>query len=265
MIGASPDCPPGIVLLADHLDATLTVGEDLLAQALPPRADLEEADPASAPEAFEAFIGRMVRLESGLVLRVLQARRHAAELGRADPSMKAAANLFRAQTGLMAELAVERGALGGGLERPGDAHAWLRSRGLIAPEAAAPSPFEAVAASDDLKVAGLIRLGDLLDAVAALLDLIDARFGLYPSEMELEPEAAAAEAAASPEVVQMGEGEAAAEVVSSADGAALGAAEPVASAAEAGSALRADAPAATSLVRRLDAAEADSAERPTGG
>ena len=55
-IGINPDCPAGIHLLADHLDTALAVGEDLLALVLPPRADLDEADPETAPEAIDLYV-----------------------------------------------------------------------------------------------------------------------------------------------------------------------------------------------------------------
>ncbi len=179
-IGINPDCPAGIHLLADHLDTALAVGEDLLALVLPPRADLDEADPETAPEAIDQFVRRLRELEAALLMRVLQARRRATEIGRADSSLRGAANLFRAQTAVLVELIeiVDRRAPGG-LCGSNDGLSYLRSRGLLAPEAAAPSPYESLAATEDLRIGGVAALGTTLDLVSSLLDLLDARFGLY--------------------------------------------------------------------------------------
>ncbi|MGE0515872.1 MAG: hypothetical protein AB7O71_18140 [Hyphomicrobiaceae bacterium] len=189
MIGINPDCPPGVALLADHLDAALAAGEDLVATSLPARADLDEVDPQSAPEALDAFVQRLLQLEASLVLRLLQARRLAIEVGRGDPAMKSVASLFRVQTDALHDLIATRDA-DGVLARAGDCHAYIRSRGLIAPEAAAPSPFETLAVDDSFRVGGVIRLSQILDFVATTLDLLDARFGLYMPDLPDTPVAA---------------------------------------------------------------------------
>ena len=187
MIGIHPDCPPGVVLLADHLDAALAVGEDLLASALPARADLDEADAETAPDALDGFVRRLRHLEASLLLRLLQARRLAGEIGRADLALRAAGALFRAQTGALHDVIADAGrGADASLSRAGDSHAYLRSRGLIAPEAAAPSPYAGLAIDEAFPVGGAARLGQVLDLVSALLDLLDARFGLYAREIEDE-------------------------------------------------------------------------------
>jgi len=201
MIGIHPDCPPSVALLADHLDAALAAGEDLLMASLPPRADLDEIDSESAPEALDAFVRRLLQLEASLLLRVLQARRLAVEIGRADPALKAAGALFRAQTDTLHELILRAGRTPeGALVRAGDSHAYLRSRGMIAPEAAAPSPFESLSVGEGFRVGGIVVLSQILDLVSSVLDLLDARFGLYGPEVAAEdgPSGAAAGESSSP-------------------------------------------------------------------
>lgn len=184
MIGFHPDCPPSMALLADHLDSALAAGEDLMAAMLPARADLDETDAEAAPDAVDAFVRRLQQLESSLLLRVLQARRLAVEIGRADTTLKAAGSLFRAQTEALHELILRAGRNGdGGLTRFGDNYAYLRSRGLIAPEAAAPSPYESLTVGEGFRVGGVAGLSQILDMVSAVLDLLDARFGLYVPEL----------------------------------------------------------------------------------
>lgn len=188
MIGLNPDCPPNVTLLADHLDAALAAGEDLMASTLAARSDLDEVDAEAAPEALDDFVRSLMKLESALLLRMLQARRLAVELGRIDGTLKSAGALFKAQTDVLEELILQAGRTGATkLTRPGDGHAYLRSRGLIAPEAAAPSPFECVAVSEMFRIGGVAPLGLMLDLVSSLLDLLDARFGLYAPDAAEEP------------------------------------------------------------------------------
>lgn len=192
MIGINPDCPPGVALLADHLDASLAAGEDLLASSLAARADLDEVDPQSAPEALDAFVQRLLQLESSLVLRLLQARRLSVEIARADPTMKSVASLFRAQTDTLHDMIAGAGRTpDGALTRAGDSHAYIRSRGLIAPEAAAPSPFETLSVDESFRVGGVAPLSQILDFASSTLDLLDARFGLYMPDLPDEPSAGA--------------------------------------------------------------------------
>lgn len=185
MIANRPDCPPGVVLLADHLDAALAAGEDLLASTLAARADLDDADPDTAPEAMDGFVRRLMQLEASLLLRVFQARRLVEEVGRADAALGAAGALFRAQTETLHDLILRAGREADGkLVRAGDSHAYLRSRGLIARDAGAPSPFESLAVDESFRIGGVARLGQMLDLVSSFLDLLDARFGLYSPDVE---------------------------------------------------------------------------------
>ena len=195
MIGLHPDCPSDISLLADHLDAALAVGEEMLAASLQPRSDLDELDPEAAPYAIDDFVRRLMQLEAALLLRILRARRLGTAIGRADAALKSAGDLFRAQTGMLHDLFAAAGeGMHAGVARAGDSHAYLRSRGMIAPEAAAPSPFEGLFVSESFRVGGVAALGELLDLVSALLDLLDARYGLYSPEADDEhsPDAAVA-------------------------------------------------------------------------
>ncbi len=168
-------------MLADHLDASLALGEDLLALVLPPRIDLDEANPASSPEAVEQFVRAVSRLEKLMIMRVLQARRRLPEVDLGDRLIASTGTLFRAQTDMLLDLIEVVGVrqqesrFDGGA----DAFAYLRSRGLLSPEAAAPSPFESVEVTEAFRIGGAIPLGPLMDMVARMLDLLDTRYGLY--------------------------------------------------------------------------------------
>ena len=62
------------------------------------------------------------------------------------------------------------------------AQAFLRSRGLIARDAAGLERLTQLAVSEDYLVAARIRLGTLLDLVATFLDTLDMLFDLYQDE-----------------------------------------------------------------------------------
>jgi hypothetical protein len=196
MMSQTPDCPTSICLLADHLDTILAVGEDLMALELPPRADIDEQDPDGAPDAVDRFVRRLRQLEHSLLLRVFRVRAALAEASRAEPALRLPLSLFKAQTEVLIDLvAGEDRAIERGLAQGGDVFAFLRARGLIAPEAAAPSPFEAVGVGEHLRIGGIVELGPLLDLVASLLDLLDARYRLYPLDLDT-PHAKVAQMAA---------------------------------------------------------------------
>lgn len=187
MLSLHPDCPADVSLLADHLDTALAIGEELLALALPARSDLDERDPEQAPAAFDDFVHRLMQLEAAFLLRVLRARRLIGEIGRGEAALRASSSLFRAQTDLLQELILKAADRPEGqLTRVGDSHAYLRSRGLIAPEAAAPSPFESIAVGEGFRIGGIAEIGHVLNLVSALLDLLDAHYGLYSPDVEVE-------------------------------------------------------------------------------
>ena len=173
----SPD--PGIYFLADHLDAALAAGEDLIAETLPAAPDRA----ASSPDDVPAFIARLARHEAALIARVLQARRRAMELPRLDAPMRPVIQLIIAQSaGLLAIIeqfgddAESRFATGG------DPLAFLRSRGLVGAEAASLPRFDALQVTDAYKLAGTIELGPLLNMVSGALEALDIAYDLFRDE-----------------------------------------------------------------------------------
>ena len=180
MSGFNPDLPPGIALVADHLDAVLAIGEDLLGERLPPRADLDEVDADGAPFALDQFVRQLRQREAALLLRLLQCRRLLVDGGAGGRTLKSAATLFRAQTDALSELiAKATREEARAIPAPVDSLSYLRSRSVIAPEAAQLSPFEAAGATEAFRVGGVAPLGAIMDMVAALLDLLDSHFDLY--------------------------------------------------------------------------------------
>jgi hypothetical protein len=171
-----------IYLLADHLDAALAAGEDLLAIRLSPTADLGGED-EDAAAALSRFVARLRRLEGSILARVLQVRRRLADLPRNDVDIRPAARLFVASTDLLVDLVETFG------ERPetrfnrgDDPLPFLRERGLVAPEAAGLPPYQAVEVAESYRIGAVVELGPLMDMIAGLLDLLDRRYDLYGTD-----------------------------------------------------------------------------------
>jgi hypothetical protein len=155
---------PSLHLIEDHLDAALAMGEDLLTEKV---ALLQPTQPLTTA------------LELSLIARLLQARRHAEELRRRELRLKPLIALFVAGTAPLVDAAAELGDTTTRDFETGDtASAFLRSRGLIAPDAAGLERLSQLAVGEGYLVAERIRLGTLLDLVATFLDTLDVLYDL---------------------------------------------------------------------------------------
>ena len=176
--------PHGVYLLADHLDAVLAAGEDLLKLEV----DIEgvrRSDGATAPwQHFEGLVATARMLELTLVSRALQARRWAKEVGREmqrhEPVIGLMLGVFAggiaALEDAVAELADRTAA---DFDTGLDPLAYMRTRGLIAADAGTLHGARTLAVTDSFLVARRIELGPLLDMSAALLDALDAAYSLF--------------------------------------------------------------------------------------
>lgn len=178
----------GVYLLADHLDAALAAGEDLLAASLAPPADWEASpelsetggDAWDTQDPLRAFIADLRRFEASLCARILQARRRAAELGPSDAEFRPLAKLFATNTDILLDTIERLGDQGGELFKIGlDPYAFLRSRGLIGDDVAVLPRFSKVVPTEDYRVAGVLPLGSLLDLISTFLGTLDRRYDLY--------------------------------------------------------------------------------------
>jgi hypothetical protein len=191
MAGSAPDKHPSIYLLGDHLDASLAMGEDLLTERI---ALAGAAEMLVLPHLLRqnreigAFLTSVRALELALTSRLLQARRRAEELKRRETRLRPLIALFVAGTAPLTDAAAELGDTTARDFDTGDtAFAFLRSRGLIARDAAGLEQQPQLAVTEEYLVAGRIRLGTLLDLIATFLDTLDTLFDLYE-----EPRASAA-------------------------------------------------------------------------
>lgn len=186
-IGSPLPLPPSVKLLADHLDAVLAMGEDLLAlrQPLDRRVD---GDPR--PVAMHAlvvqqrqvidFVKAVRTLELGMTARLLQARKLAVEFRRSQTSMKTVVDLFHGGTAVIEDADEVASAVVERFDTGEAAMAFLRTRAIIAADAPGLVGTESLGVSEDALMLGQIRLGAIMDLVARFLDALDAVFDLYP-------------------------------------------------------------------------------------
>jgi len=199
MTDATPARHPTVYLLGDHLDAALAMGEDLLTE----RVVLAEAEQKlnmsrllrQSGEVAD-FLDTVRTLELSLIARLLQARRRAEEIKRRETRLKPLISLFVGGTAALVDAAEELGDTTNQAFATGDAaQAFMRSRGILARDAAGLEQMSQLVVTEEFLVAGRIRLGTLLDLVATFLDTLDVMFELYQDEppVEAAPAAVAAE------------------------------------------------------------------------
>ena len=181
---ARTDVPAAIYLLADHLDSVLAAGEDLLELAV----DLDgkpKGDGVAQPwEGLGSLVVDARSLEVSLISRGLQARNRTRDLvrepDRQDTLIRSLLSLYVSSTAQLVDAAQE---LADSTYEDFDAGidplAYLRSRNVIAADAATLRKGGRLAISEDFLVAGRIQLGPLLDVSARLLDLLDTTYGLF--------------------------------------------------------------------------------------
>lgn len=176
--------PLSVYMLADHLDGTLAAGEDLVARGQDWRALAETVTDPADFIARQRRIAEEVRgLELILIAHVLKARDHARALAAADGRFRAVAGLFVSGTAILLDAVEECGdARGEDFETGDDIISYVRSRGLIAPDAPTINRAAELIIDDSFLVAKRIALGPLLDMAAAFLDALDVQYELFIEE-----------------------------------------------------------------------------------
>jgi hypothetical protein len=184
-----------VYLVADHLDAALAAGEDLLAvhgSAGPPLPALH-ANGIEQPRAVQRrFVERVRTLELAMAMRILHARRRAAEMRRADPRVAAVARLFVGGTATLADAVADLGdSTAVDFQTGDDAIAYLRSRGIIAADAAGLDGLHQLIVTPHFLIAERIALGALMDMAATFLDTLELFYELYPEDQTVGSDVAA--------------------------------------------------------------------------
>jgi hypothetical protein len=176
--------PLSVYMLADHLDAALAAGEDIMARGSQWRALAEKpGDPAEYAGRQRKIADEIRSLELMLVARILKARSHALTLSDYDDRFRAVGKLFASGTAILLDAVEESGdARSIDFDTGDDVVAYVRSRGLIAPDAAAIRNASDLTIDDSFLVAKRMALGPLLDMAAAFLDALDIQYELFVEE-----------------------------------------------------------------------------------
>lgn len=177
--------PPCVYLVADHLDAALAAGEDLVtaSQSWQPG---ECCDPAVVG-AQRWTLSRVMTYEMALVTRVVKAREHVADLADAEPRFRPLAQLFVSGTRDLYEALKVIGDTAALDFDTGDGTiAYLRSRGLIAEDAPGLADYAPLTVNDDFLVASRVPLGVVLDLISEFVEALETQFELYPDEPDLQ-------------------------------------------------------------------------------
>jgi len=190
--------PTAVYLLADHLDAVLAAGEDLLKLRL--EIASSHGHVSRSGSQLRGFIERVRVLERSISARALQARRCARELGRGKDQFRPLLVLFASGTTPLQDAINDLAdASGEDFDNGDDAIAYLRSRAVLTDDAGSLPETGKLKVSEDFLVAGCIALGPLLDLAATFLDVLDTHYELYaPALAATAPGAEAPRAEANP-------------------------------------------------------------------
>ncbi len=176
--------PLSVYMLADHLDAALAAGEDIMARGSQWRALAEtRGDPAEFVVRQRKIVDEIRVLELVLVGRILKARTHALTLAEYDDRFHVVGKLFASGTAILLDAVEESGdARSTDFDTADEVIAYVRSRGLIAPDAAVVRRAADLTIDDTFLVAKRMALGPLLDMAAAFLDALDVQYELFVEE-----------------------------------------------------------------------------------
>ena len=174
-----------IYRLADHLDATLAMGEDLLQQSFdiaPPALGDTNVTIASRQRSISDFARTVRALELGMTARLLQARTRAIEVRAVHLQFAPLIGLFVGGTAPLADCAAdgELGDISGmALATGPDVLAFLTSRALIDTAASSLAGVSKLHVTDGYLLSAHIHLGTLMDMIAQFIDTLDLAFDLY--------------------------------------------------------------------------------------
>jgi hypothetical protein len=184
--------PPAAYMLADHLDAALAAGEDILAAGRRAEIATREAGTGAGRSAALRSAVELIRsLELALITRVLKAREWSASLNRADNRFTMVGQLFTSGTHTLVDaIAAFADATEADFETGDGMIAYFRSRGMLDAEAACIAEG-APLVGEQFLVSGRNALGPLLDLVAAYLDALEVQFVLFADPVAVQTVAAA--------------------------------------------------------------------------
>ena len=186
------DLDPCIYLLVEHLDATLSAGDQLTSLSL----EVTEPTARTGPRMlrnrearFVNFVNRARSLEASLIAHILQARRRAAEMPRVRGAARMPIDLFSSVTTVLLDAVAEYGDPAGFAFNSGaDRLAYLRSRGVVPADVGSLLPSTTVEITETFLVAGRLQLGTLLDLIETALRTLNTQYELWREGAEEEEE-----------------------------------------------------------------------------
>ena len=191
----SASTSPSVYLIADHLDAVLSHGEDLLALLVPFDEAPNSKDMGHVQQRLAKqrdFFEEIRTIEMQLVTRIIRAREHAEQVRRADSRLKTITDLFVGGTHVVADASADLAdSTSLDFNTGRDSMAYLRSRGMIPAEALTLPRLPDLKITETFQLCGAIELGALLDLAAAYLDALELHYELY-GERAAQPLATAA-------------------------------------------------------------------------
>lgn len=182
-----------IYLLADHLDAVLAASEDIVTAHLTWNRGRRAGDVELTNDSTEIrdAIEHIRKLENLVIMRVLKSRERAEEVARVDKRFRQLAKLYTAGTAVLVDAVAEcSDSTEIDFATADTVAAYMRSRGLIDPEAPAPAIGEDVPVGEEFLIAKRIAAGPLMDLSATLLDALELHYDLFldDNEMALPPQ-----------------------------------------------------------------------------
>jgi hypothetical protein len=176
-----------ICQLADHLDAVLAMGEDMVKQSVivVPLASGDANDTIAARQhALTGFARALRALELGIMSRLIQARLRAMELRPVHPGFSALIGLFLGGTAAFADASTtDLNRLGdisvSALASGPDVLQFFISRNVVPDTVRSLGQVTELACTEQYLLAEQIQLGPLLDMIAQFLESLDLAFNLY--------------------------------------------------------------------------------------
>ena len=170
--------PSAAYMLADHLDAALAAGEDILSagrQLI--SCDLTRSEQSVA---MRSCVDLIKALELALITRTLKAREWSQRLVECDARFKGAARLFVGGTVPLTDALAEFADSTQSDFATGESLvAFFRSRGVIDSEAVGFDGSGKALITQTYRVCSRIEIGALLDMIVAYLDALEAHFVLF--------------------------------------------------------------------------------------
>ena len=184
MAAEASRAPLSVYMLADHLDAALAAGEDLIVGGGAWRQLVDTpGNMQTFPQRQRAIVDDIRALELMVVARILKARDHAGALAQRDARFAAIANLFVSGTAVLLDAVGDCGdATSGDFDTADGLVAYVRSRGLIAPNAPGIENAAQLTIDDSFLVIRKAALGPLMDMAAAFLDALETHYDLFATE-----------------------------------------------------------------------------------